>query len=317
MTLKRLTCAVIAAYLVSTSIGPEIAKAELNAVIESTQAAQESTYYQEEMERRRKLLLQPLAAESGTGKDVLILQQHKLYYLRAKTETIYTSNAYSQNGDKNDIYFTNQLKLGADTLIGGKYRLLAEGNLTANRYDEYSELNSDALGAKLSLSRQIKSMLYGIHLNRDYLRKSGIGSRILASTRASLSATWFKPISENAGWMVDSSLAYSMSSPDDYDTIKGVFSPSIYWNSKSTPYSIYTGAWVSYTDYEHYYPEFFSRTRKDINKGAYGLIRYSPRQLTWLRFEGGARLIHNKSTLHALNYTTTEAHGRVVAFFRF
>lgn len=282
-------------------------------------AAAQELRTQEQFEqtlRNLRTAIQPTSPYTGTGKDVFLLRRHKLFYISASQNIAYTDNAFSQPNKKSDRYAITEVALGADTIIDGTYSVRAELNYSLQRYDRHSLLDYDNPGFDASISRSFGPIFVGLNYYFDYFADRGLDKKLLDSHLVSPYATYFRPINNNLAVALTLSANVSSSSPDDFDYYGySVTLPIIY--QARPDLTLTAGVHASRSLYDHYFPTFFTKDRKDTSVIGFASVDYRPVKIPQISVNLGLSHTYNNSNIDPLDYNKSTADATLRFTLRF
>ncbi len=258
----------------------------------------------------------PITPTTGQGRDVFLLDKHKLFYVRYDGGFNYTDNAYSQPDERDDVYYLHEASFGLQTLIAQKYNISLEVNNDTARYAEFTDLDFDSLGWKLLLSRTFgKFTLGGQYGFTDYQNR-GMGHSILKVNQVSGFASYFHQFNNKFGFATDFVSTNYFSDPSDNDMRSLLVSPSLHFAPNKLMRFIF-GYQFSYNDYPDYYQNIFSKDRNDHRNSAFALLNINHPKWKSLNIRLGARYTDNDSTLSALDYDAVTLFANIGIMLRF
>lgn len=271
------------------------------------------------LEKRIERLIsarRPSTSETGTAKDLFLLHKHRPFYLELAPSVTYTNNAFAQPEKDSDFFVKSRLKLGAETLISGRFSVDLNLNYSTTRYSKFSELDFDNYGIDTSVSTYIGPVIVGFNYQYNSYTESDLHDKLLSTDTISGYAVFIKPLSNSSSFLLQGSLGYTFANPNDYEYSSIIFSPTLF-HRITNDLTISESVWWSRKNYNNYFEEVFDESREDDKIGASLKLNYKPQAFNWLSLDGVLSYSNNNSTIDDYDFESFETTGFIQFIVRF
>jgi len=270
----------------------------------------------EDRYQRLQLFTLPTQPETGTGRDVFLMQEVQPFYLTFDNSLSWTSNAFSQPERRSDLVYQPELAVGIDTQIDEVLDVVAELTVGMARYSKHSILDFNEYSGRISASRRFGNITVGGQYRLSHYMDRGSDDTLLRTHELTAFVAAIQPLTDNVGVTGDLSISYFYATPADNDVARITIAPAMYWVPVPS-LIVFAGASYSYSYYPHYFEDIFDQARRDNQGAAFLKVRGTIPGVTWLRLETGLQYVFNDSAIGDLDYEAFSVFAGLTIIIRF
>jgi hypothetical protein len=242
-------------------------------------------------------LLQPL--DEATGRDLVLMQEHKAFFARLDQRLSWTDNALFSPTRVSDTYYSGSLALGFDTTTPGGIELIAEGIVNATRYRRNPAIDYNFYGGTVGIGWRKGGWRIAADYRPLQFTDRDFSNDLLFNHDYGVSLGYQASIGRTAGWFLNTRLSRVDSSPTDYDAWRVAPYAGLYCQARPWLFTS-VGVAASFTDYDHYFTLITGQNRGDTLISPFLNVNFTPRP--WLTVGTSMQYANNESSLAVSTY---------------
>lgn len=268
----------------------------------------------QQLELRRVMSDPYMPPQEPTGEDLIILYEHKPFYLSFESLGSWTSNAFLSNVDKTDFYTSNTISFGFETLIAERYSIQIGPSISFHRYSKFSQLDYETIGGQVRFSVPYPSWEWGVEYRPTAIYSRSFDEHSVTLHDLSGFIAGQHSLTETTGLFGEGRLSRVFADPDDFNVTRISLSGG-FFAVLQPGLSLTLGVALIGSYYDDYFED-------DLGGARYEMLVSPVAQITWqpceqITLSASLRYSHNESSIGQLDYDEVAFMPRISITIRF
>jgi len=249
-----------------------------------------------------------------TGQDLILLQEHKPFYVRLDQRVSWTDNAFFTGNKQDDVSYFAGVAAGFDTLTESGVDLKLEGSFSGIRYHRFSQLDYNYYGGTAGIGYRAGGFRIGVDYQPLQFMDRDFANDLVLYHDFGLSLGYQGAFSPQCGYFIGVRGSRVFGYPNEYDSWRiapnlGVYYQPRYW------FSAVAGVSGSHTSYDNYFQALTGQDRADRLVSGILSFNFTPKR--WLNFGVLVQYADNDSSLNVSDYKAFSVTPNATLRFRF
>jgi hypothetical protein len=249
-----------------------------------------------------------------TGQDLILLQEHKPFYVRLDQRVTWTDNAFYTGNKQDDFSYLTSVAAGFDTVTESGVDLQLEGTFSGSRYQRFDQLDYNYYGGLAGIGYRIGGFRIGGDYRPLQFMDRNFDNDLVLYHDFGVSLSYQGAFSAKSGYFLSVRGSRVFGYPNEYDSWRIAPNAGVYYQLKYW-FSTTAGVSGSHTSYDNYFQALTGQDRADRLVSGFMNVNFTPKP--WLNFGVLVQYADNDSSLNVSSYKAFSVTPNVTLRFRF
>ncbi len=198
-----------------------------------------------------------------TDHDIVLMEPYHPWYLTVHGEVDFTNNAFLTSPKHADTWASATVDGGFETTIAESFDIQIGAQLSAARFNHYSQLDTDSIAGIVAISKTIDSVRYGVEYIPSQYFGRGFDERSLNANELAVYGRYIKPFDNQCTGVLYARLSRRWTYPHDYTNDRLAVTAAV--QHECTPQLVVNaGLTLAYSVYDNYFQNITGERRREL-----------------------------------------------------